>query len=95
MSVASPGGLPARKILAEPLGSLFFAGEALHEHLGGTVGGAWISGERAAEAALRKIASAKPEQPAAKKPKRTPRASHRQAPAQPSSRGGGMHWPGR
>ena len=31
---------------------LFFAGEAAHETLWGTVGGAWESGERAAEAII-------------------------------------------
>ncbi|MDE2065531.1 MAG: FAD-dependent oxidoreductase, partial [Bradyrhizobium sp.] len=40
---------------AEPAGNLFLAGEATHETLWGTVDGAWESGERAAEAALRKI----------------------------------------
>ena len=55
MSVAMPGGQPSRKILTEPLGNLFLAGEATHETLWGTVDGAWESGERAAEAALRKI----------------------------------------
>jgi monoamine oxidase len=55
MSVAAPGGQPSRKILTEPSGNLFFAGEASHETLWGTVDGAWESGERAAEAALRKI----------------------------------------
>jgi monoamine oxidase len=55
MSVAAPGGQPSRKILGEPVGSLFFAGEATHETLWGTVDGAWESGERAAEAALRRI----------------------------------------
>lgn len=59
MSAASPGGQPARKVLMEPLGSLFFAGEAAHETQWGTVGGAWESGERAAEAALRKIGALK------------------------------------
>ena len=34
---------------------MFFAGEATHETQWGTVDGAWESGERAAEAALRKI----------------------------------------
>ena len=34
---------------------LFFAGEAVHETLWGTVGGAWESGERAADAVLRRI----------------------------------------
>ncbi len=37
---------------------LFFAGEAVHETLWGTVGGAWESGERAADAALRAVGPA-------------------------------------
>jgi monoamine oxidase len=75
MSAASPGGQPSRKILMEPVGSMFLAGEAAHETLWGTVDGAWESGERAAEAALRKIGALKdpePDQPArASKRKRT------------------------
>ena len=55
MSVAEPGGQPSRKILTEPIGNMFLAGEATHETLWGTVDGAWESGERAAEAALRRI----------------------------------------
>jgi monoamine oxidase len=55
MSVALPGGQPSRKILTEPIGCMFLAGEATHETLWGTVDGAWESGELAAEAALRKI----------------------------------------
>ena len=55
MSVAAPGGQPSRKILDRAVGCLFLAGEATHETLWGTVDGAWESGERAAEAALRKI----------------------------------------
>jgi monoamine oxidase len=55
MSVAAPGFQPSRKVLTEPTGNLFLAGEATHETLWGTVDGAWESGERAAEAALRKI----------------------------------------
>jgi monoamine oxidase len=58
MSSAVPGGQPSRKILTEPLGSLFLAGEATHETLWGTVDGAWESGERAADAALQKIGPA-------------------------------------
>lgn len=73
VSAAAPGAQGSRKVLAEPLGSLFFAGEAAHETLWGTVGGAWESGERAAEAALRRIGALAPEareQPARKgKPK--------------------------
>jgi len=55
MSVAAPGAQPSRKVLTEPIGNLFLAGEATHETLWGTVDGAWESGERTAEAALRKI----------------------------------------
>ena len=55
MSAATPGGQPSRKILTEPIGCMFLAGEATHETLWGTVDGAWESGERAADAALRKI----------------------------------------
>ncbi len=55
MSVTAPGFQGSRKILTEPSGNLFLAGEATHETLWGTVDGAWESGERAAEAALKKI----------------------------------------
>jgi monoamine oxidase len=34
---------------------LFFAGEAVHETQWGTVGGAWESGERAADTLIRRI----------------------------------------
>ena len=40
---------------------MFLAGEATHETLWGTVDGAWESGERAAEAALRRIGALKDE----------------------------------
>jgi monoamine oxidase len=65
MSVAVPGGQPSRKILTEPVGCMFLAGEATHETLWGTVDGAWESGERAAEAALRKIGALRDSEPAA------------------------------
>jgi monoamine oxidase len=56
-SAASVGGQPSRRILMEPLRErIFFAGEAAHETLWGTVGGAWESGERAADAAIKLIA---------------------------------------
>lgn len=55
-SAASPNGADARRVLMEPLRErVWFAGEAVHQTLWGTVGGAWESGHRAAEAALRKI----------------------------------------
>ena len=65
MSAASPGGQPSRAVLAEPVGAVFFAGEATHDTLWGTVDGAWESGERAADAALRKIGALKDTTPAA------------------------------
>jgi monoamine oxidase len=83
MSAAEPGGQPSRKVLMEPLGSLFFAGEAAHETLWGTVGGAWESGERAADAALRKISEIKqPHQPSAST--RKPSRHHRRTPSRRS-----------
>jgi monoamine oxidase len=61
MSAAAPGAQASRKILLEPIGPLFLAGEATHETLWGTVDGAWESGERAADAALRRIGAIKDE----------------------------------
>jgi monoamine oxidase len=61
MSAASPGGQLSRKILTEPIGCMYLAGEATHETLWGTVDGAWESGERAAVAALRRIGALKDE----------------------------------
>jgi len=64
-SVAAPGAQPARRILMEPLRDrLWFAGEAVHETLWGTVGGAWESGERAADAALKRFGPAAESRPA-------------------------------
>jgi len=55
-SAASPGGQWARTALSEPLAErLWFAGEAAHETLWGTVAGAWEIGERAADAALMRL----------------------------------------
>ena len=52
-SAAAPGGQGARRILMEPVqNAVWFAGEAVHETMWGTVGGAWESGERAADAML-------------------------------------------
>ena len=79
MSSAAPGAQPSRKILTEPIGSLFLAGEATHETLWGTVDGAWESGERAAEAALRRIGALKDEPAAA--PARVPKQPRGAPPA--------------
>ena len=55
-SAAAPGAQGARRVLMEPVGErIWFAGEAAHETLWGTVGGAWESGERAADAAIKRI----------------------------------------
>jgi len=75
MSAASPGGQPSRNVLAEPFGNVFVAGEATHETMAGTVGGAWESGERAADAALKKIGPAKPPPPP-KKSRSKKRSAH-------------------
>jgi monoamine oxidase len=59
-SAAAPGGQGARRILMEPVqNALWFAGEAAHETLWGTVGGAWESGERAADTVLRRLGGGK------------------------------------
>jgi monoamine oxidase len=79
MSVAAVGSQGARKILIEPLNGVFFAGEAVHEALWGTVHGAWESGERAAEAALRRLGAIKEPEPAP--PPRKGRRSHGAAPS--------------
>ena len=82
MSGALPGAQPMRRVLAEPLGNLFLAGEATHETMWGTVGGAWESGERAADAALRRLGGVKEPAADADKPakKQRPRRQ-RVAPA--------------
>ena len=87
MSVAGPGNQPSRKILTEPIGCLFLAGEATHETQWGTVDGAWESGERAAEAALRKIGALRDSEPEPA-PARASKQQRRTAPtrsATPSS----------
>jgi monoamine oxidase len=84
MSAAAPGGQPARNLLTEPIGSLFLAGEATHETLWGTVDGAWESGERAADAALRKIGPLKNAEPA---PVRAPRHRRNTAPTRSATPG--------
>lgn len=98
MSAASPGGAGGRKVLMEPLGNLFLAGEAAHETRWGTLAGAWESGERAAEAALRRIGATK-ETPAAR-PATKGKVPRRRAPretAEPSASGAfggrGFGWP--
>jgi monoamine oxidase len=54
---ATPGSAYARDALAGPVGEghLMFAGEACHVGFAGTVAGAWISGQRAADTAIAAI----------------------------------------
>jgi monoamine oxidase len=80
MSVAAPGAQPSRKILTEPIGCMYLAGEATHETLWGTIDGAWESGERAAEAALRRIGALKDAGPI-EAPARASKQRRRSAPA--------------
>jgi len=65
-SASGPGGQFTRKQLLGTLTyNVWYAGEAAHETLWGTLGGAWESGERAADAALRQIGGLKPLAPEA------------------------------
>ncbi len=64
-SAASPGAGASRRALIQPVHErLFFAGEAAHETMWGTVAGAALSGERAAEQALAYFANAEKPAPA-------------------------------
>jgi monoamine oxidase len=81
MSAAVVGGQPSRKALTEPIGCMFLAGEATHETLWGTVDGAWESGERAADAALRKIGPLRVSEPV----ERPSRPHRRSRSARPTS----------
>ena len=95
MSAASVGGQPMHRVLMEPLGCMFFAGDAVHETQAGTVGGAWESGERAADAALRRLGVLKslPSDTPARPPRaRTPREA---ASSSPPEQRGGLNWPSR
>jgi monoamine oxidase len=75
-SAAAPGWQKARRMLMEPVNdSIWFAGEALHETLWATVGGAWESGDRAADAVLRRLG-----------PVKEPPAVEASAPAKPRPR---------
>ncbi|MBX9710586.1 MAG: FAD-dependent oxidoreductase [Xanthobacteraceae bacterium] len=84
MSAALVGGQSSRKILMEPLGPLFFAGDAIHDTQWGTVGGAWGSGERAADAALRKLSGKIEGMAQEERPAKRPRSG---------TQAGGLAWP--
>jgi monoamine oxidase len=80
MSAAAPGAQSARRALMDPVSNrIWFAGEAAHETMWGTLGGAWASGERAAAAALRTLEGPPVPQRPQSRPKRPPQ---RQKPRQ-------------
>jgi monoamine oxidase len=88
-SAAVPGGQLARRILMEPVNdAIWFAGEAAHETLWGTIGGAWDSGERAADAVLRRMGVLKTPAPEAEAAPKLKVKSARPAPREQSSFGG-------
>ena len=75
-AAAGPGGALTRRTMMEPVRDrIYFAGEAVHETQYGTVNGAWDSGEKAAEAILRKLgvlkAPVEPKQAPEKPPRRS------------------------
>jgi monoamine oxidase len=81
-SAAVPGSQFARRQLIEPVAdNVWYAGEAAHETLWGTVGGAWESGERAADAVLAHLGPMRTATPArtteGKKRPARPRAERR------------------
>ncbi|MGA2943040.1 MAG: NAD(P)/FAD-dependent oxidoreductase [Xanthobacteraceae bacterium] len=89
MSSAVPGGQIARQIMMSPVAdSVWFAGEAAHETLWGTVGGAWDSGERTADAVLAKLGPPPKQVPQAEAeaaPKRKVRVERAARPARESA----------
>ena len=76
MSAATPGHAEARKALAEPLGRVWLAGEALHETQWGTVNGAWESGTRTAEAVIRYLQHGRREEPKTRSKRRKRRGEN-------------------
>ncbi len=79
-SAAVPGGQFARRQFLDPIAdNVWYAGEAAHETLWGTVGGAWESGERAADAVLRRLGPLKQAAPAEAKAEAKPKAKRKRA----------------
>jgi monoamine oxidase len=81
MSAAAPGGHAARAVLAEPFhDAVWFAGDAVHDTLWGTIGGAWDSGERAADAVLRRLSGQREPEAEDQHPSRRRKARHHAEP---------------
>jgi len=72
-SAAVPGSEFARRQFLEPIADdVWYAGEAAHETLWGTVGGAWEAGERTADAVLHHLGPVGRQPEARAKPKPKP-----------------------
>jgi len=91
-SAALPGAQSVRRLLMDRIADeVWYAGEAAHESLWGTVGGAWESGERAADGVLRRLGGVKASAPAAEtevspRRKSKPARAERRAPREQGSR---------
>jgi monoamine oxidase len=84
-SATVPGSQSVRRQLLDRIADdVWYAGEAAHETLWGTVGGAWESGERAADAVLRRLGPVKAPAPAAAESEAKPK--HKAKPAQAERR---------
>jgi monoamine oxidase len=82
-SAAVPGSQSARRQLLDRIADdVWYAGEAAHETLWGTVGGAWESGERAADAVLRRLGPVKQPAPAAVESQAKPKLKAKPEPAE-------------
>jgi monoamine oxidase len=88
-SAAVPGSQFARRQFLDPIApDVWYAGEAAHETLWGTVGGAWESGERAADAVLQRLGPSKSAAPAQAEaaPKRKPKSARAERAERPEPR---------
>jgi monoamine oxidase len=83
-SAAAPGWQKGRRVLMEPVNdAVWFAGEAVHETLWASVGGAWESGERAADAVLRRLGGVKEPATAVSEAKPAPKRKVKRGVAEP------------
>ena len=97
-SAAVPGGQPVRRQLMDRIADdVWYAGEAAHETLWGTMGGAWEPGERAADAVLRRLGGMRPAAPAVEteaKPKHNTKPARAERPAPRYEREPGSYYYG-
>ncbi len=80
MSAAVPGSQFARRQFLQPIADdVWYAGEAAHETLWGTIGGAWEAGERAADAVMHRLGPFKPSAPGQAQSAPAPQAKTKRA----------------